>query len=267
MVAELVQTASVVALHLLRLRAQADLTRRVSADRLRGVLSGDAAGARAWLPEGPWRVVVLGGPGVDAAGQLDLWESVCRRHAWPRPLLVDLDSKVYAVVHDDDGPSPGSWGWLRAVVVKAAAEDLHLTAAAGHPAYEAADLERSRGEALEVDRARGGRAAASLEELWAEVTVERAAASLRGEGLLGPLDLLRREDEQRGTAYLSTLAAWLDHPGEPSRAARAIHVHPNTMRYRMNRISDLAALDLDDPQVRLALRLQLAAVLYASSTQ
>src|SRR6478672_1461196 len=35
------QTASVVALHLLRLRSQADLARRVSADRLRAVLSGD----------------------------------------------------------------------------------------------------------------------------------------------------------------------------------------------------------------------------------
>ncbi len=260
MVAELVQTASVVALHLLRLRAQADLTRRVSADRLRGVLSGDAAGAVTWLPEGPWRVVLLAGPETDVPGQLDLWESVCRRYAWPQPLLADLDSRVFAVVRDE-GPAPGAWGWLRAVVEKAVTQDLRLTAAAGHAAYEAGDLERSKGEALEVERARGSRAVASLEELWAEVTVNRAAASLRGDGLLGPLEALRHEDEQRGTAYLPTLAAWLDHPGEPSRAARSIHVHPNTMRYRMNRIADLAAVDLDDPSARLALRLQLAAVL------
>jgi DNA-binding PucR family transcriptional regulator len=51
----------------------------------------------------------------------------------------------------------------------------------------------------------------------------------------------------------------LDHPGAPAEAARAIHVHPNTMRYRMARIADLAGLDLDDPVVRLAVRLQLEA--------
>ena len=62
-VSELVQTSSVVALHLLRLRAQADLSRRVAADRLRGVLSGNVAGAEDWLPPGPWRVVALGGEG------------------------------------------------------------------------------------------------------------------------------------------------------------------------------------------------------------
>lgn len=259
-VAELVQTANVVALHLLRLRAQADLTRRVSADRLRGVLSGDVAGVESWLPAGPWRVALVGGPGSDVAGRLDLWESVCRRRAWPQPLLADLDGRVYAVVRDDDAAEPGTWVWLRAVVEKAAADELDLTAAAGQPAYEARELAGSKAEALEVERARGGRPVASLEELWAEVTVARAAASLRGGRLLGPLEVLREQDEQRGTEYLTTLAAWLDHPGEPSRAARAIHVHPNTLRYRMNRIADLAGLDLEQPQTRLALRLQLASV-------
>ena len=67
-------------------------------------------------------------------------------------------------------------------------------------------------------------------------------------------------DAAHATDNLRTLAAWLDHPGAPSAAARAIHVHPNTMRYRMNRVADLAGLDLEDPTVRLAVRLQLAAL-------
>ncbi len=95
------QTSSVVALHLLRLRAQADLSRRVAADRLRGVLSGNVSGAADWLPAGPWRVVALGGEG-DPVRLLDLWESVCRRHAWNQPLLADLDGRGYAVVRDSD---------------------------------------------------------------------------------------------------------------------------------------------------------------------
>jgi DNA-binding PucR family transcriptional regulator len=79
--------------------------------------------------------------------------------------------------------------------------------------------------------------------------------------VLGPVSLLRDHDAQRGSDYVETLAAWLDHPGAPAQAARAIHVHPNTMRYRMARVADLAGLDLADPVVRLAVRLQLAAEL------
>ena len=78
---------------------------------------------------------------------------------------------------------------------------------------------------------------------------------------LGTLALLRRHDEEQHSNYLPTLAAFLDHPGAPTRAARSIHLHPNTLRYRMNRIVDLAGLDLENATVRLALQLQLVAVL------
>jgi hypothetical protein len=258
LVAELVQTSSVVALHLLRLRAQADLSRRVAADRLRGVLSGNLSGAADWLPAGPWRVVALGGEG-DPVRLLDLWESVCRRHAWNQPLLADLDGRGYAVVRDTDDPAPGTWGWLGGVVAQARRESLDLTARAGRTAYAPADLERSRTEAQEVDRVVDPRTAvASHEDLWAEVTVARAARTLTGD-LLGPLAVLREHDAEHHSEHLRTLAAWLDHPGAPTAAARSIHVHPNTMRYRMARIADLAGLDLDDPTVRLAVRLQIAA--------
>jgi hypothetical protein len=260
MVSELVQTASVVALHLLRLRAQADLSRRVAADRVRGALSGNAVGAQEWLPPGPWRVVALGAAG-DAARQLDLWESVCRRHAWPQPLLADVDGRVYAVVRDGLDAAPGTWPWLTALVEGPASKELHLSARAGRPAYDPAGLPRSRGEALEVERAvAAGEPVATHEEVWAQVTIDRAAGALRGGDLLGPVEVLRDHDAEHGSDYLRTLAAWLDHPGHPTRAARTIHVHANTMRYRMNRIADLAGLDLDDPVARLAVRLQLAAV-------
>jgi DNA-binding PucR family transcriptional regulator len=39
-----------------------------------------------------------------------------------------------------------------------------------------------------------------------------------------------------------------------------VHVHPNTLRYRMQRLSDVVDLDLHDPETRLALRLQLRAL-------
>jgi hypothetical protein len=258
LVAELVQTSSVVALHLLRLRAQADLSRRVAADRLRAALSGNTAGAEDWLPSAPWRVVVLDGEG-DRERLLDLWESVCRRRGWSHPLLADLDGRVYAVVRDDGSPAAGTWGWLASVVRQARDEALPLAARAGRPASVPALLELSRAQAQETDRVvTPGRPVVTHDEVWAEVTVARAAATLVGD-TLGPLAALRRHDDEHRSDYLRTLAAWLDHPGAPTQAARSIHVHPNTMRYRMSRVAELADLDLDDPTVRLAVRLQLAA--------
>lgn len=267
-VKELAQAASVVALHLLRLRSQAELARRASADRLRTVLSGTTAGAEAWLPAGPWRAVALGAGESRDSGvreHLDLWESVCRRRSWHQPLLADLDGRAYAVVRDAGAAGePGCWAWLRAVVVDVAAEDPALTAAAGSVATAPAALARSRAEALEVSKliAAGRREGpvAALEEAWAGVTVERAAQAGRDHELLGPLALLRDHDAERGTAYLPTLAAWLDHRGEPAEAARQLHIHPNTLRYRMQRLSEAAPLELADPQARLALRVQLSAL-------
>jgi DNA-binding PucR family transcriptional regulator len=186
---------------------------------------------------------------------------VCRRHAWNQPLLADLDDRAYAVVRDSDDTSPGTWGWLVSVTRQARDESLTLTARAGRPAYTPAELERSRVEAQETERvAAQGIAAVEHEQVWAEVTVARAAASL-GADTYGPLEVLREHDAAHRSDYLRSLAAWLDHPGAPGEAARSIHVHANTLRYRMTRNADLAGLDLDDPVVRLATRLQLAAAL------
>ena len=262
-VREVSHTASVVALHLLRLRAHADLGRRLAADRVRMAISGTTTGAEEWLPDGPWRVACLGGPS-DASPEnlLDLWESVCRRHSWHQPLLATLDGRVYAVL-GADGAVPGTWEWLRAVVEATATEDLALTAAAGHPAYGAGELGRARAEAAEAERCRGHQAVVGIEQVWAAVTVERAAVALREAPLPGPVEGLRRHDADRGTDYLGTLTAWLDHPGEPALAARSLHVHPNTLRYRMGRLAalpELQGVDLGDPHTRLALRLQLASL-------
>jgi DNA-binding PucR family transcriptional regulator len=54
---------------------------------------------------------------------------------------------------------------------------------------------------------------------------------------------------------LDTLYEWLRHPGDPREASRALGIHPNTFRYRMKKIGEL--VDLDDPDVRLALLAQL----------
>jgi hypothetical protein len=268
--ASLAQTASVVALHLLRLRSQTDLARRLTADRLRLVLSGDLAGADEWLPPGPWRVVALdAGPTVgDPQGNLDLWESAFRRSS-PRRLLIALvDDAALALVQDAPGPDgptgPGSWPWLRELAEEVAVEHPGACAAAGGLVSRPRGLSRSRTEALEVRRIlTAGRLpgpAATVELAWAPVTADRAVSAIRPGALLGPIREIQTHDIEHGTDYARTLAAWLDHPDDPRRAADRLHVHPNTLRYRMARLAEVVELDLGDPETRLALRLQLRAL-------
>ncbi|MEO7061548.1 MAG: helix-turn-helix domain-containing protein [Lapillicoccus sp.] len=263
---ELRQVATVLALQLLRVRAQADLTRRVSADRLRTALTDNDSGASRWLPLGPWRVVALSRPedSDDVTHDLDVWESVFRRHQWQQPLITDVDGAAWAVVTagPTDQGRPGTWEWLATTTAAQARADPSLHVVAGGAVTDPALLRASRDEAAELAallaRGRISGPVVAFEDAWREVTLGRAATT--GPPLGGPLPALRAHDDARGTAYLPTLAAWLDHPAEPTRAAAALHVHPNTLRYRMGRMAEVTALELDDPTTRLVLRLQLAAL-------
>lgn len=256
-VEELVSTAAVLALHLLRLRSRSDLSQRVVRERLRQALARADNDARRWLPKPPWRVVALG-PGTG----LELWESLLRRRSWAQPLVVDIDGRDYALVSDGGGTdTPGTWAWLESLVQTLGRAGDPVLAAAGRPTRRSKDLPRSRSEALEalmvLERGNTASGATTVERVWAQVTIDRAAHALEAEPPLGPLKTLRRHDEEQGSDYLHTLAAYLDHPAAPGAAAAAIHVHPNTLRYRMQRISELADIDLLDADVRLALQLQL----------
>lgn len=269
----LAQTASVVALHLLRMRAEADVAGRAMADRVREVLTGQAEADRAtsdgvpvatWLPPGPWRVVVLTGADAVPVRQLALWDSAFRRASWRRPLLTAVDEVLLAVVTDAGAADvPGSWAWLVETATRLV-QDHEVRVAGGGPARVAGELTRSRDEAYETARLlAAGRVSGpvvSFDEAWAAATVARAVAGLHGSSgsLLGPVAGLSGEDGHRDR--LATLAAWLDRPGEPRAVAAQLHVHPNTVRYRMARLGEELPVDLTDPTVRLALRLQLASL-------
>ncbi|MFE9307597.1 helix-turn-helix domain-containing protein [Streptomyces sp. NPDC006706] len=288
---ELGDVASVLALHLLRLRAEAGIARRVSAGQLRAALREGAVpdrgpGAPAALPAGPWRVVAFGSsPGgtEDVRRQLDLWESVAHRFGWHQPLLADLDGLLFGVVTDRGrGGRRGAPGvrtdvgtvdWLRHVLTETRAHDPGLYAVAGCPARSPDELPRSTAEAVELHRLigagrlplaplAGGRGIVLMEDAWDAVVVERARAAVGTDTwrLGGPLAALRAHDEGHGTPYLATLAAWLDHFGDPQRAARHLRVHPNTLRYRLRKLEEAVPLDLSSPRLRLALRLQLMAM-------
>ncbi|HEX6020478.1 MAG TPA: helix-turn-helix domain-containing protein [Solirubrobacter sp.] len=74
---------------------------------------------------------------------------------------------------------------------------------------------------------------------------------------LAPLRHLKPAARERATL---TLRAWLDAHGDVTATARGLHVHPQSVRYRLARLRETFAGALDDP----AARLEIAAALRAS---
>lgn len=70
---------------------------------------------------------------------------------------------------------------------------------------------------------------------------------------LGPLVA---HDNARKGALVGTLRAYLE-TGEQQEAAQRLRVHPNTLRYRLDRIREITGLDLEDPETRLNLSVAL----------
>jgi sugar diacid utilization regulator len=61
------------------------------------------------------------------------------------------------------------------------------------------------------------------------------------------LAAVRRHDEERGTRLLQTLRSYLDNRLNRVATGRELHVHPNTVTQRLQRIETLARIDLADP--------------------
>jgi uncharacterized protein YigA (DUF484 family) len=76
------------------------------------------------------------------------------------------------------------------------------------------------------------------------------------ETMLGPV---LAYDASRGTGLVATLEAWFLTGSRPAETARRLHVHPNTVAQRLDRVGSLLGADWRDPgralDVQLALRL------------
>src|SRR5216683_100104 len=90
-----------------------------------------------------------------------------------------------------------------------------------------------------------------LTGLLAAVTDERLVDYSRRH--LGPL---MEHDRTRKGSLVATLRAYLE-TGEQQQAATRLRVHPNTLRYRLDRIREISGVDLEDPETRLNLAVAL----------
>jgi hypothetical protein len=161
-------------------------------------------------------------------------------------LAGTVDELGCIVVRDPEGPG------RRAELVRACGD----FAAALGPAQPTAGARASWA------RARSGlaaiRAGALPEQLCivsdhlAAIAFFEARAPLRelARQRLAPLDGLTPSARDRMT---STLKAYLAHRGNAPAMAESLHVHPQTVRYRLKRLRDLFGDALDDPDARFEL--------------
>jgi len=191
------------------------------------------------------------------------------RAAWER-LLATMRSSALVRDRGDATLAVVSLAGRRAIEPRSLVEQLHRTAraAAGVPV------------ALGYGAVRSGTAeiASSAKEAEQALTMGRrlfgpdSATAFNDLGLyrllyaLEPLPELRafRDDaltrlraKDRGGVLLLTLDAYLATNGSPTDAADRLHLHRNTVLYRLGRIEDLLGVDLRNAEVRLGLHLAL----------
>ncbi len=95
----------------------------------------------------------------------------------------------------------------------------------------------------------------------ADLGVYRLLLALRDGGQLAPFVERTlaplRADARSGEKLIETLEAYLACNGNASLATERLHLHRNSLAYRLARAGALLGRDLDDPETRLALELAL----------
>ncbi|GIW05720.1 MAG: CdaR family transcriptional regulator [Dehalococcoidia bacterium] len=71
------------------------------------------------------------------------------------------------------------------------------------------------------------------------------------------LERLAAYDRRNKTQLVQTLAVYFDAHASPTEAAERLHLHRNTLLYRLQRIREITGRDPDDPRAQLAFHLAL----------
>ncbi|HVL31008.1 MAG TPA: helix-turn-helix domain-containing protein [Solirubrobacteraceae bacterium] len=212
-----------------------------------------AAALRAsWAP--PARLAALVVVGIDAdrlAGRLGPGSLAAALETVDGAPSDGRLARVLAFVPDPDGPG------RRAQVEQAVGgrEAALGPTVAASSAARSAELAR-RALELRTAGALPGEGLVIAAEHTAELLLHadtRLAGELAAERL-APLDALRPAARER---LLATLRAWLDRHGRIDETARALDVHPQTVRYRLGQLRDAFGPALDDAEARFELALAL----------
>ncbi|MFE6385722.1 helix-turn-helix domain-containing protein [Nocardiopsis dassonvillei] len=290
----LLGAARTTALQMIRQRTQASAGLRLREDLLSSLLEGRIdAGALADTVEvhadrGALVVAfaLVEGPEGAAEERPDRPERELRRRqlidlvsvhtaAYRRSALVTaLGGRVYVLLPDLARAREGRRGVERSVLALTrktvaaarAALGLEVHAAVGSLVERLGDVPDSRAEAdrvldaVERSPDRGpGWDVATISDVRSRVLVSETLARLREDpSLRDPrVSRLIEHDRAGGADLVRSLLAYLEAFGDARAAAERLHIHPNTLRYRVRRAASVSGIDLGDPGERLFTQLQL----------
>ena len=176
--------------------------------------------------------------------------------------VASRGSRVYVLLPHTAKPSSLA-SWIRGIIGALRSElGLQLRAVIAAPVTGLASLPAVRAE---VDRVLDSAErhpdsfgqVTSLAEAHSTVLLDEIVTMVAADGRL--VDPRVRELQARDPALVATLRAYLDSFGDVAATAQQLHVHPNTVRYRVRGIEKLLATSLANPDVRLLLSLGLRA--------
>ncbi|CAL9446764.1 hypothetical protein SUDANB121_02374 [Nocardiopsis dassonvillei] len=280
----LLGAARTAALQMIRQRTRASAGLRLREDLLSSLLEGriDAAALADTVEVHSDRSALVAAfalTGEEGADRADRSERELRRRrlldlvsvhtaAYRRSALVtELNGRVYALLpdltRDRDGVERSVVTLCGRIAEAArAALGLRVRAAVGSPVGRLADVPESRGEAdrvLEAMRGDPDREVATIDDVRSRVLIRETLALLREEPSLRDPRVSRLVEYDRGggVELVRSLSAYLEEFGDARAAAERLHIHPNTLRYRVRRAAEVSGIDLGDPGERLFTQLQL----------
>lgn len=173
--------------------------------------------------------------------------------AWSGGGSAVVDDVIYVLLPVDEGASERAVA-VAEDIVRRAEETIRQEVAIGLSAPTNTPAGQ-RHDALEAAnwQARTGPGVAVFGDVMIQLTLERLASLVAGAGVnLPQVTALREHDRNHGTEYAPTLLAYLANGGNVAAAAARLHVHGNSLRYRLKRVRDLFDITLDGPDERLA---------------
>ncbi|SEH69126.1 DNA-binding transcriptional regulator, PucR family [Mycolicibacterium rutilum] len=176
--------------------------------------------------------------------------------------VATIGERVYVLLPKSGAPST-VMSWVRGVVASLECElgrTLRAVVAAPVAGLAAAATARAEVDRVFDSAARHPQAFGSvtaLDDARTTVLLDEIVARVAGDPRL--VDPRIRQLREQDPMLAETLSAYLDGFGDIAAVAQLLHVHPNTVRYRVRRIEKLLSTSLADPDDRLVLALGLRA--------
>lgn len=270
------QGALVVAIEMAKVKAVSVAEKKLRGDLIQAVLTRaiTEADAMSWAERGgfrktgPFVVLTMQWVGSDAPSLRRLETIVNGQLKRQRGRIIEIAREnelvvLYAVGADKGDAEAERWAESIQALARGEFPRAHLAIGIGRQVSQflgARDSYREASQAMLLEH----RLRHQHPQVFAKLGVYRLLLPLAetpelrafADEVLGNLLKYNRQDKGN---LIETLRMYFRCNGNAVQTARALYIHRHTLLYRLERISSIGALDLDDPETRLEVQLALRA--------